>query len=431
MEHTVCARMRTWVAGAILCSAISGCAGGAGGDVAATGAEDHATSLPETVTNSSGALFLRKDLWTEEDLASLDTPPEDASDVERLAWGLRGHMLNGNGGYYIELEPPLALAERILYDETPAATVGGYAPPVTTQKAIISGDGRSLVSSSTGGWQAALAMMGNACSGTRLGTDTMVTAAHCIYNTVQATGPDGWICRDGTFDNSGSPCWGIGFPLIRFGVNDNNGHSNWFGCFSSVTINSNFASLSSLSPEQTAYQFAGYDHAVFDLTVCPESTWPSGTESFGTSILGNTSLANLNPAYAPGYPARVFCGSGDLGQIGFQSGSSVAGSDCPGTGNWPGSTWQYNSNAIQYSGGELWRGSTGDVSAGDYNSANTIRSLADITDGQSGGPLYYFDGSTRYLIGILSNHDSSENRYSRWNSSLHNWVDANSPFPSD
>lgn len=389
---------------------------------------------PETVVTKTGAVFLRKDLWSAEELERIARPPEGASQVEMLAWGLRVHMRNANGAEYIEAEPNYELAERILSGEKPvseqrALTTRSPSPETVKTKNIYgSTDDRVNISSTSGTLQAGIAFFENACTGTQIGTDTLLTAAHCVYYTESATGSgDGWICADGTV----APCGtGVGWPRFRFGVNDTSGWSNWANAnCATVNITTSFMALDPPENEVDWWQFAGYDHAVLDLSACAESTWPNGIVSYQTEIAGNTFLLNLDPAYSPQYAARQPCSTGDKGQVSFAS------TDCPGTGASPGSTYQYNSVSWPLTGAELLLNDTGVVSAGDYNSSNTIRSRADVTDGASGGPLYYCDGtcgaSTRTLLGVLSNADTDEARYSRWNSSLHNWVATYSPFPDD
>ena len=118
------------------------------------------------------------------------------------------------------------------------------------------------------------------------------------------------------------------------------------------------------------------------------------------------------------------------------------GTDCPGTGNWPGSTWRYNPSSpatddyYPLTGGELQWERDWYVSQGDYYSSSTVRALSDNTFGQSGGVLYQCDScntypTQRYVLAIESNGSSVENRFRRWTSGLSSWVETYTEFPDD
>jgi hypothetical protein len=108
----------------------------------------------------------------------------------------------------------------------------------------------------------------------------------------------------------------------------------------------------------------------------------------------------------------------------------VLGTDCPGTGSWPGSTYQLNNTAAPYAGAKVWSAYTTDVYAG---SAYTIRSSVDITHGNSGGPLYYFFANNdRRVIGVSSLAPQTYNVWNRWTGEVYNWFDTYaSQFPED
>lgn len=381
------------------------------------GTQDVAESsnIPEIVEGVRGKTYLRSDLWTAEELQDMEAK-QDASlgpnpSLEEVAEGLRGVMRHHNGGIYIEANLDYELAEKVMKEdelalldreETEATSEGDG----VEDRHIINNDDRWWISNSGGNaWQAKTAFAEHGCSATRIGQHTAVTAAHCLYDTLVA---DDWICNNGATGTC------TNWPDWRFGVNDTTGHSNWISC-ENVVISGNFDNLTSLATENDAWLFARRDFAVMDLSDCPSSSWPNGTSWMGTTILSNSSLSSLT-ANALGYPARDNCPAGSSGQNG---------TGC--------TTFLYNGSPAPFSGGELLVDDHSTISKGDSQSSYTIRSLADVTAGQSGGALYKYESSSgsRWLVGILSNGNSTENRYRRWTSSLKDWVAARSEFPDD
>ena len=69
---------------------------------------------------------------------------------------------------------------------------------------------------------------------------------------------------------------------------------------------------------------------------------------------------------------------------------------------------------------------------------NALTTTLDTTVGHSGSPIFAFLGSQYRVIGVVSNHlpgtppaPPMTNFAARWTSTVHNFVDANSPFPAD
>jgi len=83
-------------------------------------------------------------------------------------------------------------------------------------------------------------------------------------------------------------------------------------------------------------------------------------------------------------------------------------------------------------GAEIWGDWSTDVNAGSQQAAYTIRTTLNVTKGESGGSIYYFQTSTdRRSIGVFSNADNSQNRFSRFTSETDNFFDAFTAFPGD
>ncbi len=105
--------------------------------------------------------------------------------------------------------------------------------------------------------------------------------------------------------------------------------------------------------------------------------------------------------------------------------------DCPGSSPWPGSTWQLTPNpgANAFTGAHLWVStSNGDVtpSSAPY-AANILNAPVDITEGDSGGPLYSDDGNY-YVVGVCSNEDSDMNYFNRFTPEVWAFISAHAPF---
>lgn len=413
-------RSRQWAGWAV--ALLSGCSGYGvdlgvdPDDVGTTGAAmTDDVEVAEIVVRNR--VFLRRDLWSSEDIERIGyegRPNQKSDSAEVLAAQLRGHMLR-NGIYYIELEPNLDLAERILRGE---GSEGTPSQPPREGRRVIGSDSRAVAGNAMAYPGTTFGFQEIRCTGTKIGRRTMYTAAHCVYETFSS--PNGWYCDDESVGScTNRPRW-------RFGVNGMTGFTNWtpYNCHG-VTIPTAFVNLTSSS---TIWEIARFDFAAVDMTGC-------GTDNtgwLGTIPADDATLLGII-GYNWGYPARATCPAGALGQPGFTTnGTNVLGTDCPGTGNWPGSTWQLNGTAAPYSGARLWVSNNSNVSKGDVWGDDTIKSTVDITNGHSGGSLYYIvSGSDRRVVGCASTHGPTFNTFNRWTTGVHNFVAAFTPFPDD
>jgi len=390
-----------------------GCGGSDHADGRAVPGSEYAARADQAV-EINGRRYLRRELWTNEELERIlreGRADGDSSDPAVLAAQLRSHRSDSDGNYYIELEPNLELAKAILRGDGLRETPAGVPREART---IIGSDNRTLVGSPMSYPYTTIAFNESRGSGVRIGRSTLYTAAHVVYDT-QST--NAWYCADGsTTANCNRPRW-------RFGVNGTSAFAGWTGYNCDViNIPTAFVNLTGTSDE-TAWSH--WDFAIVDLAGCSAGN----TGWLGTWILNDQGLLDAT-AYSVGYPARATCPTGANGDTGYNSNGNVAGTDCPGTGSWPGSTYQLNNTSAPYAGAKVWSASTTDVYAG---SAYTIRSSVDITHGNSGGPLYYFFAANdRRVIGVSSLAPKTYNVWNRWTAEVYNWFDTYaSKFPED
>lgn len=190
-----------------------------------------APSLTEapSVIEMSGRAFQRREDWSDEEFERIlyeGRAQQDSTDPNILAAQLRAHTVT-QGHYYIELEPNLELAQKILNDPLPGPTQEG-AP--REERTVIGSDTRTHWSLPN---QAPAIFMGfnnSGGSGGKVASHAMYTAAHVVYETFLS--PDGWYCANGTHAGSCSP-----WPAWRFGVEGTSGFTNWTtnGCYSETS----------------------------------------------------------------------------------------------------------------------------------------------------------------------------------------------------
>lgn len=413
---------------AVLCCATFGCSGqseqreqpGTDGPSTATSADQGAPEMLQV----RGRNYIRRDLLTAaeydqivyEGRASL---PSTTPEV--LAAQMRGHTI-ANGVSYIELEPNVELARELLANPNFKAGTQQRAP--REERGVIGSDTRTHSTPNNTYPNTTIGFIETGCSGTKIGARTIYTAAHCIYETTSA---NAWYCQNGSTAQS---C--ANWPRWRFGVEDGGGFTNWTanGCHWQ-TIPNAFVSLTdpNTGSEETWWDFARWDYAVVDLRQCVTGN----TGWLGTWIPGDATLTD-NTFFLRGYPGRATCPSGSVGTVGSPApGGGVTGSDCPGTGNWPGSTWRYNSDTSKpFSGAEIWTSSDTNVNPGSQQAAGSISTTIDVTQGNSGSGLYYlFAAGDRRVVGVASSSGSAANRFNRFTSEVYNFFVANSDYPDD
>lgn len=387
--------------------------------------EAGANLLGSEMIEIRGRAYLRRDLWSDEEFARILEEGHaslDSKMPEVLAAQLRGHSIV-NGVYYIELTPNLQLAREMLAN--PDRTLGTAGQPPREGRVVFGSDNRSVLTNYTTYPNTTIGFLETGCTGTRIGARTVITAAHCIYETQVA---NAWICQNGSTSNS---CGA--YARWRFGVYGGSGFSGWTGQSCHVqTIPNAFVGLSNPLTDAAWWTFARWDYAAIDLLSCSAGN----TGWLGTWIASDSTLTN-STFYIRGYPARAPCPAGSAGTFGPTTPPVPGGpnTDCPGTGAWPGSTWQYNGDSTPpYSGATLWTSSNTNVNPGLSESTRTIRSDIDVTSGNSGSGLYYlYAANDRRVVGVLSSGDAEVgvNRFNRFTTDVYNFFVANTDFPDD
>jgi V8-like Glu-specific endopeptidase len=391
-------------------------------DQGQTGDPGSPESAP-TVIEYRGRVFQRADTFTSAERAQIlaagrATPEGVEVGVEQLAAQMRSQIRH-QGVHYIEAEPNYELAAKILSGEEVMPSKG---QPPREGRWVQGSDGRTHVGNSQNYPFTTFGFLESGCSGTKIGTQTLGTAAHCVFDT-QTT--DQWMCETGVGNNS-CPSW----PQWRFGVEDGNGFGAWLasGC-DTVTVPTAFMDLASPVTASQWWTFTRWDYAVVDLSACAGNP---GTGWLGTIPYDDTQI-NAATGNNYGYPARATCPTNSNGAIGFNNGGVPGGTTCPGTGGWPGSSYRYNADTTwPFSGAEQWGMSSSDVTPGTEQAAETLRTTIDNTQGQSGSSMYVIlPGTDRRVIGFFSVGAGGFNQYKRWTVEVHNFFDTYSQFPDD
>jgi len=427
----VAARQKCLAAYVLALTTIACGSGSSGGAVGDGEHESPAPSLtavdtPDTLL-VSGRSFLRRDLWSAEELARIEyegRAEQPSTSPEVYAAQLRGQTLH-NGAWYVEVTPNLELAKRIL---SGAPVPDTPSQPPLEGRTVVGTDTRYHVGPNTSFPQSAIAFNNSRGSGVRISQHALYTAAHVVYDTygdsttVPVTKPDGWFCANGTTtaNNSCTP-----WPSWIFGLEGTSGVSSWLpiGCWE-ATIPTAYVNLTDPSSPDIWNQ-TRFDYAAISLS---DSCTLGNTGWFGTS----TSLYAA-PYYGEGYVEYAPCQNN-------QGGTSLA--DCTG------GAWQLTGapNTAPYIGARLWaQNSITGVVAGPELGAYTIKTTGDITDGNSGGPLYVYPLGQEpffpvYVLGVCSrgqasgsippNQANEYNVYTRWSTETYNWFVTYASFPN-
>jgi V8-like Glu-specific endopeptidase len=381
------------------------------------------TGAPATV-ELHGRMFLRRDMWSDAEFRQVleDARPDRPFSPEAYAAQLRAFTLH-HGVFYIEQEPNLALAQRIIEgqpthetqteppsDETGTANTGGI--PIAT---VIGSDNRAIVDAHTSPYSA-VAFNNSRGSGFRISPHALLTAAHVVYD----TGTNQFFCaNESESSNCGS---NPGYPKWIFGLNGTSGSSPWLGidCYD-VTVPAAYAAFSATDngSASAVYSVARYDFAAFGLgsQTC--------TNTGNTSAYFAVSQTLPSTAYiSAGYAEWAKC-------LNDEFGASQA--TCTG------GTWQLNGQPGQapYNSAHLWvELNVPNVAAGAQLPAYTVQDKGDVTHGDSGGPLYYINSSGKAtVVGTCARNLNSGfggqdlNIYSRWTSETDQFFFDNTPYP--
>jgi V8-like Glu-specific endopeptidase len=394
------------------------------------GAEDGAGQAGANLLGSEmieirGRPYLRRDLWSDEAFERIlqeGRASLDSKTPEVLAAQLRGHSIV-NGVYYIELTPNLDKAREVL--ARPDQSLGTPGQPPREGRVIFGSDDRSVLTNYTTYPNTTIGLLETGCTGTRIGARTVITAAHCIYETQVA---NAWICKT--------------VPIPTPAARTRDGASGFMvapaspaGRVSLVTYKPS-RTRSSASAIRRRMRLGGTSLAGTTQRSISSVARPVNTGWLGTWIAGDATLTN-STFFIRGYPARAPCPTGTAGTFGPPTPPMPGGpnTDCPGSGVWPGSTWQYNGDSTPpYSGATLWTSSNANVNPGLAQATRTISSDIDVTSGNSGSGLYFlYAASDRRVVGVLSSGDVNVgvNRFNRFTTEVYNFFVTNTDFPDD
>lgn len=369
-----------------------------------------------------GRSWVRADVLSDEERKSIIDAgrPSKNPSLEELAAMYRGQLLL-KGVHYIEAEPNLEMARKIQQ---------GFGPETPSQipredRRIHGSDTRALITNLSSFPASTIAFGEQGCTGTKIGATTMLTAAHCMFDTVTT---DTWVCGSGSV--AAGTCTA---PRWRWGVNGSSGNGSFSvsGC-PGVVIPTAFINITNTTTDEDKWAFAELDFAAVNFSGCtvPNVGW------MGTIVANDSMLAGAT-ASLWGYPARATCPSGASGAIGNRSATNtVINTDCPGVGNWPGSTLQYTGTTAPLAGGRMW-GSTSvgqPIKKGLLHPNGIIWSTIDVTKGMSGSALFWrinANGTDPRVIGVVSNSEPAFERHNRWTAGTFNFVANNTGFPED
>lgn len=387
-------------------------------------APDDETGAPATVA-LHGRMFMRRDLWSETEFRQVlqDARPDRPFSPDALAAQLRAFTLH-QGVFYIEQEPNLALAKRILEGaptheaqaERAAAEGGGATADAIPIATVIGTDNRAIVDAHTSPYSA-VAFNNSRGSGFRISPHALLTAAHVVYD----TDTNQFICAN---ESKSSSCGtNPGYPKWIFGLNGTSGTSPWLGsnCYD-VTIPAAYAAFSATDDGSSSaiWTVGRWDYAAFGLG--SQSCTNTGNTSATFAVSQDVPITAYSSA---GYAEWAKCLNDELG-----------GSQATCTGG----SWQLNGAPGQapYNSAHLWvEHNVPNVVPGTPLPAFTVQTKGDITHGDSGGPLYFINSSTgkATVIGTCTRNMNSGfggqdlNIYSRWTAVTDLFFTDNTPYP--
>ncbi len=319
--------------------------------------------------------------------------PTRALTREQLANDLRGVRLVDGHEYRVE-QPDYAMADRILAGmEGPIDTRPSNAEAIDEltsrePRGLNGSDNRSYRSNNFSFPYRPLVFSEVGCSGTMIGPHTMVTAAHCVYN----TGNNSWLKVWDTVQNRER------WPRFATGVDGRDANAvpnGWRQCYD-VTIPGGWVSKSSNNLASAAQ----YDYAVVDFYsrcgVRPgdQSGW------LGTKVAGEGTIESERH-YLYGYP-------------------------------------QVAQGVLRYSGSppnkeaEIWGMSSSPGQLYINSPSWQLKYNHDTSGGQSGMGTWYIEDGTGWvrLDGIHRGDAGPYNIGRRWDWTVRNFVEAYSLFPS-
>jgi hypothetical protein len=447
-----------WLSGgAVACASLTmgaGCGGMAFWESEESAEPAEVASAPVSLVDERGHEFVRVDQWDPAELQRVfeDSVLEDGEPLtaETFAAQLRGQMV-AHDAVYIEAEAPLEMARQILEerDLPPPPAVEEVPPQVG--RWIYGYDNRTYIS---GSGTRRFAFSERGCSATAIGMDSAVTAAHCVFNSINT---NAYYCdnsssgsQGGTSDNhnelpQGNACGARRYARWRFGVDGMNGTSDWMGpsdCLRIVIPTGFITNLDSthFAPNASSarqHLVARWDYAALDFSQCANfdpSPVATPAQFSDTQIVTATGISF-------GYPLKAGCENAIT--------SPGGGAECPNVAPAGKNYWQYFTPQGQqitrstegfnppYGGARQFRTVDTDFEPGTTESGKTIRAVfntlanfgSDTSSGNSGGALMGNDNLT--LIGIASTGGSSINLWHRWDFETDTFIARHTLYPED
>lgn len=347
-----------------------------------------------------------------------DARPDQAStSVDILAYQLRAHLLH-RGVYYVELHPNLALANSILNGPVPPNTIGQPpSPNVGEVTATVVGSDDRMQQPATTYPFTTIAFSNSRGSAFKISPHAAYTAAHVVYDTFGNFGipPNGFFCADGNTTTSEPGCT---LSSWRFGVEGTTGVSAWLPAPLCYDLTVPSAYVAETAEGTNIWQDSRWDYAAIGLVTSASCN------------LGNTGTLGTT-TFFPSPGAVSFSGAGYAEYVPCPDNS-----DGKGTADCMGGMFQLTPMAAPFTGAHLWKqNGIPSVTVGEQLPANTAQTLGDVTNGNSGGPLYYYsaDDGVYYAVGVASHTlrkpPRELNVYERWTPELYQFFSDNTPFP--